>query len=202
MDRRRGIISAQGGAPAPGPRLPAEYQEVEWVGSTKTSANSLPTGITPTSAPRIVTTYQLRAGGWRNLIDVGSSPRRTRWVESNDYAYYNWGSDQKQYAPSPATYTWHTLDAGRVLIVDGTTIHTSTKNDDWSSNQTELVLFYGSNTKAGRIKETEIYGGTTQLGLLVPCYKKSNSYVGWYDLMNDVFHSFSDQTKVEKGADV
>lgn len=183
-------------------RLPSEYQEVEWIGTNVKRSNKLMTGVTPKAPVRIVTEYFFESTNFRSFLVVSAAPYNIRYLESNGTGYYNWGDKQFGFT-SPANNAWHTLDASSTLIVDGVTIGTiSGGTSDWTGNTTEYYFFQTSNSCIARVKETLIYAGDTLAADLVPCYRKSDSYIGWYDIINNSFFGFTDNTKADKGDDV
>lgn len=183
-------------------RLPAEYQEVEWIGTKVKTNNKLMTGVIPKAPVRIVTEYYFVSTSFRAFLIVDAAPYNIRHLESNGTGYYNWGGKQFGFT-SPADNTWHTLDASSTLIIDGVTIGTiSGGTSDWSGNTTEYYFFQTSNSCIARVKETFIYAGDTLEADLVPCYRKSDGHIGWYDIINNSFFGFTDNTKADKGDDV
>lgn len=189
-------------AAKPTGRLPSEYQEVEWIGTKIKTINKLMTGVTPKAPVRIVTEYYFVSTGYRAFLTVDAAPYNIRYLESNGTGYYNWGNKQFGFT-SPASNTWHALDASSTLIVDGVTIGAiSGGTSDWTGNNEEYYFFQTSNSAISRVKETLIYAGDTLAADLVPCYRKSDSYIGWYDIINNSFFGFADNTKADKGDDV
>jgi len=199
MRRREMIRAAQSGG---GGRLPDAYQEVEWIGTKSKTNNKLMTGVTPKAPVRIVTEYYFVSSGYRAFLLVDPAPYNIRYLESNGTGYYNWGNKQFGFT-SPAYNTWHTLDASSTLIIDGVTVGTiSGGTSDWTGNTVEYFFFQTSNSCTARVKETFVYAGDTLKADLVPCYRKSDGHIGWYDIVNDTFFGFADNSKAETGDNV
>lgn len=184
------------------PRLPDEYQEVEYVQSTGTQY--INTGIVPNSSTRMV-------------IDVAFNDINTRarngWGSSASAESFFFGvlGDNNYFLASVSsnyTYTYsnikkdtnrHSFDISNSAIkIDGISCGTGNIGNTATSTQT-LYLFalhteYQENNlyyqgAAEKIYSCQIYESNVLVRDFVPCYRKSDNEIGLYDLVNGVFYT-------------
>ena len=88
------------------------------------------------------------------------------------------------------------------MTVDGTTVSRSGTHN----NNSYYSIFYGGSSYYSRLKvyEVRFYNNTTSelIGHYVPCYRKADTEIGLYDVVNDKFYANSGSDTFSKGADV
>lgn len=193
MLRRRAMMSGATG------RLPAGYQETEYIRSTSQNAY-INTGLFIDSA------YKIK--GKCRVVDAtkvayffgvrhGSSSSQVNFFLYSSTAYFCFvnhkGSASNVYLAS-TDGAWHEYE------VDGTSINwdgtTSTAQGGITASTQPLFLFaqnYNgsplSATGGSDMAETEIRDGSGNLKRqYVPCYRKSDNVAGMYDLADDTFN--------------
>ena len=201
------LVAGYGG----GGRLPSEYQEVAYVGiwnncyfdlGVLSSSNPgfsmsfLPTVRVSAGGPHIVSTnnnYLVFAPRNSNtllkLCDTESTSASTT-LGYETTAEFNVGSNGK------FSMTWNT----------GSTSATLTKGASTSGN---VYLFaYGGNPSQtmyhynGLVFSFVLYDDGVIVKNLVPCYRKADDVIGFYDTVNNAFLTTSGSGRLTKGADV
>ena len=188
MDRRRALM----GAKASSARIPAEYQEVTYIGYSG-SAKYLFTGVAVNDMTKVVADIaKISLPG----TNYGTVFPCIRAAAGENYADGNkWGALENlsgsKFTASPA----HTKEQ----TFDRTTI-TSTKGSVTST--LDIGVGYGSAKYCPglRFYTLAVYNGATLLFDGVPCYRKSDSKIGMYDLIGNTFRSSSGTWT--KGSDV
>lgn len=94
----------------------------------------------------------------------------------------------------------------RVLTVNGESISdTTTEFYSASSYNFRLGSYRGINAEqyfVGDLAEAKIYGGGVLRGHYYPCYRKADSVIGFYDIVNNEFLTNGGTGTFTKGADV
>ena len=170
-------------------RLPVEYQEVEYIESTGTQY--INTNYTPVQGDNIKIEKVKQADNNNDgvLFSAGNGTYQLILYCQRNYPTY-W----KYFATGYAESFYSPLsDFTEINIIDGKIYYDNViKATSKYSGQvdTALQLFrraseinYISATM-GRFTITN--GNTIKLDL-IPCYKKSNNEIGFYDIINDVF---------------
>lgn len=188
-------------------RLPAEYQEVEYIESTGTQY--IDTGVIGKSGIRI-----LAEMGWRTLSNQlfgsrGSGTTRffvTYYASRIDFGY---GGDilSDVYPQAGQIYEIDFDVTGSQFSfgVDGTYKHASYKID----TECNMFIFganrpYTTNQFSKSIFKSMIItnaNGET-LRNFVPCYRKSDGEIGLYDIENNVFYTNNGTGDFTKGQDI
>lgn len=193
-DRRRALMMAQ----EERGRIPSAYQEVDWIGTNGNQSNSnvrINTEIVPTSQNyKIITTFRSPTTGTKGHFSTNNYTSYPTWscYQQSSNIYYKYGGNESAGIASYNTSKWYNVEFGKKLIVDGVVI--STKSDyNFTNNTLPLMLFnYGlgdSGSVNTRLKETWIYDGATLLADFVPCYRKNDGKIGFYDLAREKFYS-------------
>jgi hypothetical protein len=189
------------------PRLPNEYQEVEYVESTGTQY--IDTSVAPTNKTNIKLDIDFISGEsdrWIPLI-----AERTRLTNSYQEMFSIWiNSNTKEialnYADTDTTGITGTNGSGRHIYsntenkfyLDNTLIKTlSTSSFTSALNLYVFALneLYTGSTNietrncTAKLYELKIYDDSTLIRDFVPCYRKSDNEVGLYDLVNNVFYT-------------
>lgn len=90
------------------------------------------------------------------------------------------------------------------LYKNGTQIATNSTTYNFSTNTCPVYIFArycpnGMNYSTMRVYRAKIYEGTTLKMDFIPCYRKSDSVIGLYDIVNKVFYSNSGTGNFTKG---
>lgn len=184
MARRRALMAASH------LRLPAEYQEVEWVGVQNHSSS--PTAYIDVGVYAIPTGAVLR-------------------METKPFSIIG------QY-DSPAGYNgsfeiYYTNNGQAMATYGGTTYNfTYTIGSEWDSFSITSgrpsglnLLTYRADKYAfnGKFKTAQITDSSNNVVHdYVPCYRKSDNEIGVYDIVTDTFHTNSGTGTLVKGNDV
>ena len=202
----------------PTPRLPNEYQEVEYIENT--GSQYINTGVVLTNGFRIET--QINISNWYSEGNftgvcyyagvIGANTYRDYIVVYKEKPMLGMNTDT-QATSTLSLNTWYTIDASTIsgngyYKIDETTV-TSSSNAVSHSNL-NLWLFGVNNNNDGKwwnayikMKETKIYNNSNTLVRdLVPCYRKSDNAIGMYDLTNDTFYANSGTGTFSKGDNV
>lgn len=175
-------------------RLPAGYQEVEWIWSSRTQV--INTWVIPITQTYTAELEFESTQSWTEYWAFGiwGSTWFRAWQDSS------WHWDTSFWASySPATYALNTK-----------TIATVSNSWLWTSSNTALWLFgmgengaYPNNRKwAYKIYYCKIWNSWTLIRDFVPCYRISDSVIWMYDLVNDVFYTNAGTWTFTKWPDV
>jgi len=198
MRRRRALM----GSKKESGRIPSAYQEVEWVGVTtpaNTNSALISLNYTPTISPRVEASIKMGTSAvayfWGNKIAL---------YQQNSNTYANFGETSASYvAKGVFGQYWSTVDAGKIVYVNGTSRKTFA-DYDWSQNTENFALFRGgTSTFTAMFQYAKLYDGTSLVRDLVPCYRKSNGRPGFYCLISKTFYTNAGAaTILQKGPDV
>lgn len=197
-----------------GGRLPATYQEVEYIESNGTQY--IDTGVIGQSTINVEvkaqtsdTTHDMPligsrgAGGYNDFLF---------WLHNNNstpaqaFSYGNASAIVKNIGSIGEIYVLK--NEGKQFYINGTLQGTSTQSQSFTNN-TSLYLF--ALNYAGTIDSRKFYGklyycklwqNDTLVRDFVPCYRKSDGEIGLYDLVNDQFYTNQGSGTFTKGADV
>ena len=188
--RRRAVMGAQESGPAP--RIPTAYQEVEYIGYSG-SNKMLYTGIAVNSMTKIVADIAKTSLPSTNSGSVFPCVRNA--AGSDTPASSNWGTLENASGSKFSASPSHTKEQ----TFSKTTI-TSTKTT--SSSALDVGIGYNTSKFCPglRFYTLAVYNGSTLLFDGVPCYRKSDSKIGMYDLVGKSFHASSGSWS--KGSDV
>ena len=196
------------------------YQQVEWVGASSYRINNynakIDLGYAPKIKPRAVFRIQEYAistsyicGTFENWENgalkfnwyVGTSGPRY-------YYYYGTGSTNSGSSITISAETWYNIDISDVVYVNGSKKNTKTETD-WSANTRSIMLFYGPTDNranptycSSRIAYFKLYDGEDLVRDLIPCYRKNDGQVGFWDNVTEQFFTSANGNPLKKGADV
>jgi len=200
-------------------RLPSAYQEVEWIGATRTQY--IDTGFKPNSnfTLEIEWQYNSHTQGVMEIF-TGSVDSHTGTTQrlylgrvgmGTTYEDILWGANRITHGE------WDTLKHSDMLEYNGTNTiltHDGVRTvydyvNPYSMLDTSLSVFgYKRNDGvADSIPNGQIYkykitsNGSAYLNL-IPCYRISDSVIGMYDTVNGVFYNNQGTGSFTKGADV
>ena len=177
-------------------RLPSEYQEVEYIQSSWTQYFIVWTSFK--TSYKSVIDFQMTVIWWDYvpLWCHNSSPFLYRyWIDAWDSSFkiISWWNSRTSTISEDTNRHTITIDKNSATV-DGINYNVSYTNATitrwiwvfWYNQQTEGVRFKSS----AKLYKLDIYDENgTQIYDLVPCYRKSDSVIWMYDLINDVFYT-------------
>lgn len=190
-------------------RLPAEYQEVEYIESTGTQY--IDTGVVGKKGIHILTEM-----GWRTLSNQLFGSRKSSGATRFFVTYYG---NRIDFGYGGDTLSDVSPQAGQIYEIDfdvtgGTYnfgVDGSYKTGRTGELDTECNMFifganrpYTTNQLSKSIFKSMIItnaNGET-LRNFVPCYRKSDGEIGLYDIENDVFYTNDGTGTFTKGQDI
>ena len=168
------------------PRLPSEYQEVEYIQLTWTqyiSSFRFPVNFrfTIKAAFDATTTYY-------NVYDTQSvSPMLwvdTSWRFEMNINYKSSEFTKNTFITVVSDATW----ANNIITIDGTQVISWTKVSTITQD-TFLLHRWASDGFKWKIAYMLLEDGNTKVFELIPCYRKSDNVIWMYDLVNDQFYT-------------
>jgi len=178
------------------PRLPAEYQEVEYIQSSGTQR--IDTGYAPQTTTEFEIDYELVSYVW-----AYQSPFGTRYAH-NDRAYYIWISNENvsycwfwSNKISPAIAFWG-LGTRRNITYHNSVLSNWDESITVATNQTPywtIRIFCQEQNwtvqeyAAMKFYSFKLWEWSTLVRDYVPCYRKSDSVIWVYDIVNDQFYT-------------
>ena len=191
--------------------LPAEYQEVEWIGWTNWS-DSIPQVYINTwviASEDIWAWTQMSHTALRDNLQFfsNSGAGSNRWGLTA-YPIWNW---------CPQWQTWHQTNVGysagtfydiklnwendKQTLIDWTNIYSL---DSWSIPSSDSIRIWDITYSwySYKCKFFKITDWTTLIRDLVPCYRIADDVVGMYDLVNNVFYTNAWSWTLDKWPDV
>lgn len=206
------MATAISNIPSGGSVLPAEYQEVEWIGSSGTQR--IETGIINNTA-NIPVSYE---------TTISYSDVTTRQLNGSQGAFYfgvvsgYWQLGQggsNHSSISAISDEWNSVTIGYsgvsgtarniIATINGAEYQSSNTQSFDFNNAYNVCLFSmnGQNLPSScKIKATKIYQKYILVRNLIPCYRIADSVIGMYDIVNDVFYQNAGTGTFTKGADV
>lgn len=187
--------------------LPSEYTQVDYIQSSGTqyidlnyilkNSNSVELRVKASdnnSSTKMI--FGSRAGASDNNFSINITDRVTLDYNNSNYntyrAVYNYEVD-KEYILYISKSKRTIYDGNRNVLVENSTIC----NDTITTPQ-NATLFYinpkPSNTwyiPNAKVYTCKIWNDTTLVRDMIPCYRNSDSAVGMYDLVNNVFYTNS-----------
>ena len=207
-------------ASQPSGRLPSGYQEVEYIESSGTQY--IRTGVTQAQYLKAVEDWavvtidsEARLSG---LMNPSSPSCRCVpiTIDTNYHTTFGQGGGTS-YIDTTVVYDYqkHTFEVdniNRVSKIDGATTSTWSAFSSTTPNNTnyDYTLFGRrltdvntvSNFMKAKLYSAKLYKSGTLVRDFVPCYRKSDSEIGLYDLVNDVFYTNQGSGVFTKGQDV
>lgn len=207
MQRRRALMGARKKS-----RLPAEYQEVEWISNGDASGSAfIDTGIYPhrTTTTCVFSNMRFSLGG---QIFGCWNPRNNRYyglrLNASYFCYVNRNNTNTQ------IQTWDELKhmivfngENQSVLFDGVEA-TNGGSLDLLSKASHSIYLFGNNdedilknTAPVRIHEIFFLDKDTasELGHFYPCYRKSDMAVGMYDTVSETFFANAGSGLFTKG---
>jgi hypothetical protein len=136
------------------------------------------------------------------------------WRDSSDYRLFN-AANQIYFDIWEPRINWSTLaqnvayerEIWNFYVKDIPTQTTlisssSVSSYTWTHNMTLNHSYADSANSCNRWYYVKIYEGNTQIRDLVPCYRKADTVIWMYDLINGVFYTNAGSGAFTKGSDV
>ena len=204
------------------PRLPNEYQEVEYIESTGTQY--IDTGVAPTNKTNIKLDIEFISGESNKWIPLIAERTKVSAYSGYSAMFGIWiNSNTKEialnYADTDTAGITGTNGSGRHVYsntenkfyLDNTLIKTLSTSSFTSALNLYIFalneLFIGS-TKietrncTAKLYELKIYDDSTLIRDFIPCYRKSDNEIGLYDLVNNQFYTNAGTGVFLMGAEV
>lgn len=204
LERRRTLIAAVKKG-----RLPSEYQEVEYLESIGTQY--INTNFKPNNNTTVKTIAK-----FNNVLRNGALfGTRTAYNSDDFYSFVIVGNENNfrtdfynnvKVSVAKGTQELEIVKNKNVTVVNGT----ETINDygifDCNYNLFIFAMNNGGNTNGwlalARIYYLQIINNGSLVRNFIPCYRKSDSVAGMYDLVNNVFYTNAGTGSFIVGADV
>lgn len=192
-----------------GGRLPPEYQEVEWIGSSGTQY------INTNFTPQIGDTFDLSfyrtrtTTNYETVFSAGTVSQLVlvlyRTVNLNYYRYFTSGGSAVTLTEIQTNEkTTVSIGSTGAITYNGKTNTTEVSKTKVAVNTT-LRLFHQANDTRnfqGRIYKVTVKRNNADVCVLVPCYLISDSTIGMYDTISGVFYTNAGTGTFTKGADI
>ena len=197
------------------PRLPAGYQEVEYIEGTGTQY--INTNLYLSSGLKFdidysisdATVYQTIIGsdnGWRSRYFFGAVDTTI----SKSYWYYGNRSitfDNEIGALNLKTNVQNNGNTLTMSNINGTVTKSVSASLNYTSDYT--IMLFALNREGSIVDQShakiymaKIYNGNNLIRDYVPCYRKSDGIIGLYDLVNNTFSTNSGSGTFIKGRDI
>lgn len=185
-------------------RLPSAYQEVEYIQSSGTQY--IDTWIKPTNNTKIVSKLYMTSWAYQILCWVGRAwyyQSMSIYIDGTKYNYIGrWRSSSSGNSTVSSSViatgtTPHIFESSQSggFYIDWTKIWTFTS---YSFTESYNMYLFGWNNywsardlSSGAIYYFKIYESWTLVRDFIPCYRKSDSVIGLYDLVNNQFYTNS-----------
>ena len=223
LKRRRAMIAQTGGAT---PILPAEYQQVEWIGSNG-SQTYIDSGVILTNdSLRIKTKVQIGAPGqyFKFICGQANNSSTSSWValyksSSKKITFkLNGNSSDNSIQSSETTNNSDLLidafvsggdteSAYAEMKVEENGVSTTYSGTYAVNNYAKKLWIMGTSYQAplglnGKMYFCTVWNGGEKVFDGIPCYRKSDSVIGLYDLVSETFKTNSGTGTFTKGANV
>lgn len=186
-------------------RLPAEYQEVEYIESTKGGGQYIDTEIVPNGMTKVILDFEWKDdfSAWGGIVGryVDGKHFAVVWSDRDNTAEIRHGT----YFSSNSTFNRNkrtVLNMGEVLTtwIDG---NVSYSRQTFNSDFNFLIFAYSLNAKHWwKLWRFTCYEGELLKADFIPCYRKSDNEIGMYDLVTNTFFTNAGTGTFLKGADV
>lgn len=203
-----------------GPRLPSEYQEVEWISPTGSNRIALPNvAINGNSVFRCrywkdnqASSEQaliMATGGGNTCFEIGFSSTANRVFAFSTggtsasiidaMIYRNWVDLEAVYSTSSPTKALS-------VTANGTTKTATGAGANKTYSNAKISLFNNPDNFGlicyAKLAYAQIILDGVETFYLVPCYRKSDNRIGVYDLISKSYYGPYDGSMMSKGADV
>lgn len=192
-----------------GSKLPPEFQEVEYIESTGTQYINTTYLSDSNSSFEFKITYKTSRGivfgAYNSYWDSGYGYYHNNGNGDNEFEHY-YGNYNTGYKGINNVTQKIVINKGNVYI-DGNSIYT-VPTKTFSMKQPTFI--FGGNWAGQRVEqplECKIYyfkikNDSFTIMNFIPCYRKTDSEVGMYDILNDTFYTNAGTGSFIKGPDV
>lgn len=198
-------------------RLPAEYQEVEYIGGH--NAPAIDTGISATIDTTLKFCFKRTSDTYAAsylpfpAVFGSMSPKYTMsYINGAVGVYISIGSmvDKQPKPSTDLSSDYHDVEISSTAYkVDGVTTASYSQPTFTPDPNGTIYLFGRCSTSytlerqcSGQFKSFQIYQNELLVCDLVPCYRKSDVEIGMYDLVSKSFLTNAGNGSFTKGADV
>lgn len=201
-------------------RIPAEYQEVEWIQAGSGIGVYFDLGFTFDTAARIKIGMYLIDTNAAYLFGAAENSGKYRCMISAPYngtkTAFAYGSNGSSYLNVTATLVdgyndlEYTLKAGNLSVKNVTNGSTNKNTSNVALTMTSnMYLFaqnYNGNPRYGAYRKVSYFQyydkNDTLICDLVPCYRKSDNIIGMYDIVRKTFLTKKGSGSFTKGPDI
>jgi len=189
----------------PSSRLPSAYQEVEYIQSSWTQW--IDTWVTPTQNTKSQIKFMNLEATWDVIywIYTGNDSSDYRLFNANSTMYFDFSSSRINWS-TIAINTVYELELWNYYVKN---VWESSNIISWTSISSytwwrtiTLNNYYNSRYSKNRWYYVKIWNWATQVRDFVPCYRKSDSVIWLYDLVNNQFYTNSWSWTFTKWPDV
>lgn len=199
--------------------LPSGYQEVEYIKSTGTQY--IDTQVIPKTTTKVVskvmvesfTSTQQGTGIWWVWYNYNSNWRFNLWYRNGSwYWFWYWSNNWQNYCVNVSLWQIAEIENYISNWTAYSIVNWTTQTYTWASftQYTWTIYLFKRNVWSSsetaqaniRIYNFKLYDNWTLVRDLVPCYRKSDSVIWMYDLVNDTFYTNSWTWTFEKWPDV
>lgn len=189
----------------PPSRLPSAYQEVEYIESDGTG-QYIDTGITPIGTTTIILDFEFKNTfvSWGGVFGAYSSNKHfaVTWQANDGVVHYCHGSSES----GDKTFTRnkrYVLKIGEMLSATSDSCFNYSPSTFTADTSIWLFTYaHSTSTFAEKIYRFQHYENGLIQHDFIPCYRISDSVIGMYDTVNDVFYTNSGTGTFTKGGNV
>ena len=175
--------------------LPSAYQEVEYIQSSGTQYFIVWTSFK--TSYKSVIDFQMTVIWWDYVpLWVLDDYGKRYWIDawSSSFQIVSWWSSRTSTASEDTNR--HTITIDKSLATVDWTNYSISYSDFTFTGWVWVFCYYNTHTDdrgyraSAKLYKLDIYDENgTQIYDLVPCYRKSDSVIGMYDIINDVFYT-------------
>ncbi len=191
-------------------KLPAEYQEVKYIESSGTQY--IATWYNPKTTTEFEIEYEIVSYNQRYCVPMWTRKDYNLnayyfWYENNDNSYYGFWNQHTD----PSSVAFHWVWVKRKITYHNNILSNWTQSVTVVTNQQpywNIAIFWDESTWtvqelwAMKIYMFKLREWNNLIRDFIPCYRKADSVIGMYDLVNDVFYTNSWTWTFTKGNDV
>ena len=206
-DNNEVIVNVPTGEGGGGTLLPIEYQEVEYV-KVANSGPYIDTGVKSSSTAYYEITAKYDDTPLDNYGIFGTMHGGAYVVNTyGGTSYFQAGGDKWNLASDEILIKHNYKADNNGIFLDGTRVggvNWSLARDNYNYHLFAFIYLDGTvyKTANARIYSCKIWTGGFVVRKLIPCYRKSDDVIGFYDICNDEFLINNGTGTFEKGADI
>ena len=197
--------------------LPSEYQRVEYIESTgayQQNYTYIDTNYIIKQSPKVIVdvkfvgNYDCDLFGFENNSVpsfIGNFFAGSNGKIKSYYRYYNTNytnySGEFDYPANQNLRPFIKLECSNYIKINNELWKTADVQS-FENNTQPLLIFKGRTSIIAQIRYFKLYDGDTLVRNFIPCYRKSDSEIGMYDVVNGVFYTNQGSGTFLKGKDV